>query len=418
MRLRTVSTIALLATAGFIACSSGTIGTELEDHIGLITGGATGTSNGGTPPSTVPGTGGSPTASGGSLASGGASGAPSGGAFASGGSGAVSGGGSGGASEGGSGAVSTQAGFPGAGTSGGDSGGSSGQGGGGFGQGGGPGQGGGGFGKGGGMGQGGGMTGEGGGMMGPGGNTGSGGTTPQPQECNRPQGNEAFTTRFWDCCKPSCAWSSPNGGNTPPGRNPARTCGQQNQTVDGNTGSACSSGEQGFACWDYSPWAVNDTLSYGFVAHNQGQCGQCYELKFTGESNSQPGDPGAAALCGKRMIVQAINIGRIDGNQFDIMIPGGGVGDFNACSRQWGVQDHQLGERFGGLLLACQKRDNEIEARKRCTLDACNQLFANNPQLLAGCKWQVEWFHAADNPKVVYQQVSCPPELTQKSGLQ
>lgn len=413
MRLRTVSTIALLATAGFIACSSGTIGTELEDHIGLITGGATGTSNGGTPPSTVPGTGGSPTASGGSLASGGASGASSGGAFASGGSGAVSGGGSGGASEGGSGAVSTQAGFPGAGTSGGDSGGSSGQGGGGFGQGGGPGQGGGGFGKGGGMGQGGAMNGQGGAMMGQGGSTASGGSPPQPQQCNQPQGQQGFTTRFWDCCKPSCSWSGNVGG-----RNPAKACNQQNQTHGNRDAQSACSGGDSFACWDFSPWAVDDTLAYGFAAFNGGQCGQCYELKFTGQSNSQPDDQGSAGICHKRMIVQVVNIGGIQGNQFDIMIPGGGVGDFNACSRQWNVQDNQLGERYGGLMLACQKQNNELEARKSCTLNACNQLFGNNQQLLAGCKFQVEWLNAADNPKVTFQQVPCPGELTSKSGLQ
>jgi hypothetical protein len=169
-----------------------------------------------------------------------------------------------------------------------------------------------------------------------------------------------------------------------------------------------------------SPWAVSDSLAYGFAAYNSGQCGQCYELKFTGQSNSVSNEPGSAALCGRRMIVQVVNIGSIGSGQFDLMIPGGGVGDFNACSSQWGVSGSDLGERYGGLMLACQKQNNEIDARKRCTLDACNKLFSNSSHsaLLAGCKWQVDWLSAADNPKVVYQQVPCPSEITSKSGLQ
>lgn len=250
-------------------------------------------------------------------------------------------------------------------------------------------------------------------MMGQGGNMSSGGSPPQPpQQCNQPQGNQGFTTRFWDCCKPSCSWAGNVGG-----RNPARACNQQNQTHGNRDAQSACSGGDSFACWDFSPWAVDDTLAYGFAAFNGGQCGQCYELRFTGQSNSQPDDPGSAGICHKRMIVQVVNIGGIQGNQFDIMIPGGGVGDFNACSRQWGVQDHQLGERYGGLMLACQKQNNELEARKSCTLNACNQLFGNNPQLLAGCKFQVEWLNAADNPRVTFQQVPCPGELTSKSGL-
>jgi hypothetical protein len=169
-----------------------------------------------------------------------------------------------------------------------------------------------------------------------------------------------------------------------------------------------------------SPWAVSDTLAYGFAAFNSGQCGQCYELKFTGQSNSVSNEPGSAALCGKRMIVQVVNIGAIQQGQFDLMIPGGGVGDFNACSSQWGVSGNALGERFGGVMLACQRQNNEYEPRKSCTLNACDTLFSksNHSTLLSGCKWQVDWLSAADNPKVVYQQVNCPSEITSKSGLQ
>jgi hypothetical protein len=119
------------------------------------------------------------------------------------------------------------------------------------------------------------------------------------------------------------------------------------------------------------------------------------------------------------LVVQVINIGNIAQGQFDIMIPGGGVGDFNACSSQWGVSGTALGERYGGVMLTCQKQNNEIEARKACTTAACNSLFsnANLSQLKAGCNWTVDWLNAADNPRMVYQQVTCPAELTNKSGL-
>jgi hypothetical protein len=70
-------------------------------------------------------------------------------------------------------------------------------------------------------------------------------------------------------------------------------------------------------------------------------------------------------------------------------------------------------------MLACQKKDNELEARKACTLSGCSTLFANanHSMLKAGCDWTVNWLNTADNPKVVYTQVACPNELTSKSNL-
>jgi hypothetical protein len=251
------------------------------------------------------------------------------------------------------------------------------------------------------------------GGAGKGGSQGQGGST---QQCSPPSGgSQGYTTRFWDCCKPSCSWP----GNVPQGKNPVKSCNQQNQSTGSNTDSACSGGGA-YACWDMAPWAVSDTLAYGYAAFNGSQCGQCYELKFTGQSNSAGNDPGSAALCGKTMIVQVINIGNITQGQFDLMIPGGGVGQFNACTNQWNVSGSALGEQYGGVQLTCQKQSSDYGARKSCTTNACNNLFKNSNQanLLAGCKWGVDWLQAADNPKVVYRQVSCPSELTSKSGLQ
>jgi len=197
-----------------------------------------------------------------------------------------------------------------------------------------------------------------------------------------------------------------------------KSCNKSNQSVGSSDQSACSGGDA-FACWDMAPWAASDTKAFAYAAFNGGSCGTCYELKFTGQSNNASGDAGATGLCGKTLVVQVINIGNIAQGQFDLMIPGGGVGDFNACSNQWGVSGSALGEQYGGVMLSCQKKNNEIEARKTCTKSACDSLFSNSnlSMLKAGCDWTVDWLNAADNPKVVYQQVTCPSDLTNKSGL-
>jgi hypothetical protein len=162
---------------------------------------------------------------------------------------------------------------------------------------------------------------------------------------------------------------------------------------------------------------VSDSLAYGFAASTSVGCGQCVELSFTGQSNSRAGDPGSAAVCGKKMIVQIVNTGGIAGNQFDVMVPGGGVGDFDACSRQWGTSN--LGERYGGFMLACQKQSDDYATYRNCTKSWCSSVFSggDKTELLAGCNWLVDWLNVADNPKVKYRQVDCPQEIRSRSGL-
>ncbi len=69
-------------------------------------------------------------------------------------------------------------------------------------------------------------------------------------------------------------------------------------------------------CSDESPWAVSDTLAYGYAAvHIAGGteaswCCACYELTFT-----------SGPVSGKKMIVQATNTGGDLGtNQFDLAV--------------------------------------------------------------------------------------------------
>ena len=172
-------------------------------------------------------------------------------------------------------------------------------------------------------------------------------------------------------------------------------------------------------CHALEPWAVSDTLSYGYAAVNKGSdfCGKCYQLQFTGGShNGGTVDAGSKALLGKTMIVQAINNGGVDGNQFDLLVPGGGVGALDACSKQWGTTD--LGERYGGFFLACQNSNNfDYEKSKACAKAKCDSVFANKPELRTGCEWFTGWFGAPDNPAVTYQEVTCPDAITKNSGL-
>lgn len=205
---------------------------------------------------------------------------------------------------------------------------------------------------------------------------------------------------------------------------PMKSCGVNNQVLgDPDAASSCDGGNA-HTCYGLSPFAVSSTLSYGYAATSSGDvCGRCYQLEFTGQSYNAPGDPGSAALAGKSMIVQAINIGfDVGGGQFDIMIPGGGVGAFNGCSNQWGVSNSELGAQYGGFLSACKGElgYNATRAQyKSCVAARCNNIFGSRglTKLQEGCLWYADWFEAADNPSLRYREVACPAELSSASGM-
>lgn len=250
--------------------------------------------------------------------------------------------------------------------------------------------------------------------------TGSGGSISNGGGGQPPlieNGTPGWASRYWDCCKPACGWKE----NVPGGSTPVSSCSNEDQSLGADYGAknACEGGGSAYMCHDFGPWAVSDTLAYGFAAVKMGSdfCGKCYQLQFTGTSHSANADPGSQSLQGKTMIVQAINTGGVDSTQFDLLIPGGGVGDFDACSSQWGTTD--LGERYGGFYLACQKANGfDHAAAKSCAAQKCQSVFADNPGLLAGCNFFVNWFGAPDNPNLLYQEIACPFAITQKSGLE
>ncbi|KAK3301057.1 glycoside hydrolase [Chaetomium fimeti] len=197
------------------------------------------------------------------------------------------------------------------------------------------------------------------------------------------------TTRYWDCCKPSCAWPG-KGSDTP-----VQTCDKSDNPLSdgGATKSGCESGGGAFMCSSHSPWAVDDNLAYGWAAVNiagssESQwCCACYELTFT-----------SGPVSGKKMVVQATNTGGdLGNNHFDIAMPGGGVGLFNACTEQYGAPANGWGDRYGG-----------VHSRADC--DGFPE------KLKEGCYWRFDWFQGADNPDITFTQVTCPSEISSKSG--
>jgi hypothetical protein len=202
-------------------------------------------------------------------------------------------------------------------------------------------------------------------------------------------GGSGFATRYWDCCQPHCAQFD------------GHRCEQNGTTRTGNTQSSCAGGGA-YACYDEAPKAVNDCLSYGYIAKTNPNCGQCYRIQFTGEGQHNAADPGSQLLKGKQMIVKVSNTGGdVANNQFDLMIPGGGVGQFNACSKQWSASE--LGAQYGGFLTNCSGTHS---AKKECVRQNCSKIPAGPAR--DGCLWFVDWFQVADNPKFTSQQTDCP----------
>lgn len=204
-------------------------------------------------------------------------------------------------------------------------------------------------------------------------------------------GSAGRTTRYWDCCKPSCGWPGKvSGSNTY-----VQSCNSGGYVAydNPNVNNICIQGGPAFTCNSQQPWAVNDQLAYGFAAAHipglseQDRCCKCYKLDFT-----------SGPVQGKSMIVQVTNSGADVGvGQFDLQIPGGGVGIYNGCQTQWNAPSTGWGTQYGGV----------------GSSQDCNAL----PQALQqGCYFRFDWFGGADNPTMNYAEVDCPAELIAKTG--
>ena len=146
-----------------------------------------------------------------------------------------------------------------------------------------------------------------------------------------------------------------------------------------------------------------------------GSCGKCFALQFTGKGKYET-KKNHDALKGKTLVVMATNIGGdVQQGQFDVLIPGGGVGMFNGCSSMgWGNQ----GEQYGGLLSKCESEcgntGNLLTKRSECLTQKCNETFKNDEEAKKGCLFLATWMMAAGNPNHNYREVECPAELKAK----
>lgn len=268
-----------------------------------------------------------------------------------------------------------------------------------------------------------------------------------------------WNTRYWDACKPHCSWLRESSNDVTradtssdeayladfaTARNcnihdvevPTFTLGNVSNAWLGYEGTRSACGDEKekgvFTCTDMAPIAVNDTLAYAYVAGTaDSKCGKCYHLQYDGhfkdEFEQNPPKATHKALKGKHLVVMASNIGRdvaggnadLPAGQFDLMVPGGGVGAFDALSTQVNKgSDFNWGAGFGGFLTECQKNTNcgtegSLECYQTCVKDMCDAAFADAglPNLLRGCHWFADWYMAADNPTYYIEEVECPQYL-------
>ncbi|PGG94970.1 hypothetical protein AJ80_10069, partial [Polytolypa hystricis UAMH7299] len=177
--------------------------------------------------------------------------------------------------------------------------------------------------------------------------------------------------RYWDCCKPDCAWKGKADFD-----HPVFTCDKDNKALtDTNAGSSCGGGPS-HLCADQSPWAINDTFSYGFAGlylmehPSDTWCCACYEITFT-----------SGAVKGKKMVVQAHNSGFdvLTTNKFALAIPGGNTSYAGTCAKQFGVSNSTFG-----------KEDEGVGSKEECD---------NLPEpMREGCKWRFDWFKNESRP--------------------
>lgn len=203
----------------------------------------------------------------------------------------------------------------------------------------------------------------------------------------------AKTTRYWDCCKPSCAW---------PGKaqvsSPVKVCAKNGGSKLGaNAKNICGGGGMGgpsYMCTAQSAWYDPvKKMSFGFVAGHvkgldeKGWCCGCYELRF--QNSNLP-----------RMVVQITNTGADLGeNHFDVQVAGGGFGIFDGCTKQWGAPAGSWGKRYGGVMASGWGKAG------------CRKLPS---ALKKSCEWQFDYL--GDNPIVAaHYRVKCPAEITQVS---
>ena len=106
----------------------------------------------------------------------------------------------------------------------------------------------------------------------------------------RPDGPEwqlgTYTTRYWDCCKPSCAWNGKGDVDRP-----VLACEAETGEIltDANVASVCDGGTAA-SCASNQPWTYNDGVSLGFAA------------AAVGGNHGLNGDENCGQLCGNQPV--------------------------------------------------------------------------------------------------------------------
>jgi hypothetical protein len=241
------------------------------------------------------------------------------------------------------------------------------------------------------------------------------GSCPELTYVSGGMSGNGYATRYWDCCKPSCSWSANAGWG-----NEARQCDSSMKRIyDTNARSMCDGGPS-TTCLDQIPFTIDgcDELGFAFSSvpgNGPNVCGKCFLLEFTGEGKYET-KLNHRKLKGKKLVVMASNIGYdVVNNQFDLMIPGGGVGIFNGCA---GLFGNNLGAQYGGLLSECENEvgygvdDNSMYTqRKECLVKKCNSVFSGKTAAKEGCLFLANYMEAAGNPLHTFRQVECPQVL-------
>lgn len=154
-------------------------------------------------------------------------------------------------------------------------------------------------------------------------------------------------------------------------------------------------------CPDQAPfYDVASDMFMGFVAAPSGlgglgDCCDCYELSVDGFSKSA--------------VVQVTSHGQVNG-LFDLLVPGGGAGQFDGCGKVFPKHSTAAQDRFGGFHGGAD----------------CATVFQDFPQDAAACKWLFAggFFPypvpgsdvAGDAHATSTKRVECPAALNARSG--
>ena len=243
------------------------------------------------------------------------------------------------------------------------------------------------------------------------------GSCPDIKYVSGGMSGSGFASRYWDCCKPSCSWTENAGSG-----NEARQCDKKMDLIKDYSAKSICEGGPAATCLSQIPFMLDgcDNIGFAFAAvpGETKVCGKCFLLEFTGEGKYES-KKNHALLKNKKLIVMASNIGYdVSTFQFDVMIPGGGVGIFNGCDDILGTD---LGKQYGGLLSDCEEEvgyggDDETiyTKRKECLTNKCKTLFSPNTQAKQGCLFLSEFLEAAGNPLHNFKQIECPDVIKKR----